>query len=255
MRDLTPDCSGKLLIGAEGAVRRIRLHKPQRLNALDEEMLCRIAALFEQWEAEPEAAVVVLESSSARAFCVGADIARLATFDAAAMQRWERLGNRVLSRIEDSPLVSVASISGHALGGGLTLALACDFRVCSADAQFAQPEIDLGWIPGWGGVRRLARLAGLAAAKRLSMTGERFGADAARHIGLVDQVAGDGGLDSCTAEFVAGLAARSPGALRAIKALANEDIGPRFDALANAALLEDPRGQAAIARFLAKKTS
>jgi len=251
---LTPAASGKLLHGTTGTVGRILLNKPGRLNALDEEILEGLESIFRSWEQSGTAAVAVLGSTSSRAFCVGADIERLATFDTASMRRWEALGNRVLDAIEYSSVVSVAAISGHALGGGLTLALACDFRISSEDSQFAQPEIGLGWIPGWGGVRRLQQLTGPAAAKRLCFLGERISATAARDLGIVDELAAAGQVDQAAAAFADRLAAQSPPAMRAIKALASgRGVPAEFDGLANASLLEDPRGQAAIARFLSRK--
>ena len=235
-------------------VGRIFLNKPERLNALDEEMLEGLEGIFRSWEHSGAAAVAVLGSTSPKAFCVGADIERLATFDTAAMRLWEALGNQVLDAIEYSGIVSIAAIHGHALGGGLTLALACDFRICSEDSQFAQPEIGLGWIPGWGGVRRLQRQTGPAAAKRLCLLGDRISSAAARDLGIVDEVARAGQVDQTAAAVAERLAAQSPAAMRAIKALASDrGVPAAFDGLANAALLEDPRGQAAIARFLSRK--
>jgi enoyl-CoA hydratase/carnithine racemase len=202
---------------------------------------------------------VVLGSASPRAFCVGADLEVLSRFTPRTMQEWEMQGNRVLDRMQGSPLVSIAAVSGHALGGGLTLAAACDFRIASIDATFAQPEIGHGWIPGWGGVARLARLVGAARAKELCITARRIGAEEAHRIGLVDEVVPAAEFERRVEEFAREIAGRSPVALRAVKALADglhpapPPIAPRFDALLNAALLEDPRGQAALAAFLSRK--
>jgi enoyl-CoA hydratase/carnithine racemase len=164
------------------------------------------------------------------------------------------LGNRVLDRIQESPLVSVAAISGYAFGGGLTLAAACDFRVASEDSLFGQPEIDLGWVPGWGGVARLVRLIGPARAKDLCMTGRRVTAPYAQSAGLVDRLAAKPELRESAASFARELAGRESQALRGIKALAAAaTTGPaahRFDALLNSSLLHNPKAQAAIAGFL-----
>jgi enoyl-CoA hydratase len=197
---------------------------------------------------------VLLGSSSDRAFCVGADIEVLSRHTAQSMQAWELLGNRVLDRIQESPLVSVAAISGYAFGGGLTLAAACDFRVASEDSLFGQPEIDLGWVPGWGGVARLVRLIGPARAKDLCMTGRRVTAPYAQSAGLVDRLAAKPELRENAASFARELAARDAQALRGIKALAAAaTTGPAahsFDALLNSSLLHNPKAQAAIASFL-----
>jgi enoyl-CoA hydratase len=250
----------QIQVSAAGGVGRLLLDKPSKLNALDHDILAAIERQFAEWEAGDQVNVAVLGSTSPRAFCVGADLAVLSRMDEAAMQAWEMLGNRVLDRIERSPLLSVAAIPGHALGGGLTLAAACDFRIAAEHAAFAQPEIDLGWIPGWGGVARLARHVGASRAKELCVTARRIGTGEARTIGLLDDVAPAAELDRRVDEFAAKLAARSRPAVRAIKELAGAlDPAPsptahRYDALVNAGLLRDPRGQAALAGFLARKS-
>ncbi len=245
----------------DGGVARLLLDKPAKMNALDEEMLGEIERRVTEWEGGGQIAVVVVGSTSGRAFCVGADLEVLARMNQSSMQDWEMLGNRVLDRVQNSPLVSVAAIPGHALGGGLTLAAACDFRIAAETAVFAQPEIDLGWIPGWGGVARLARLVGPARARELSMTGRRIDAARAQAIGLIDEAVAAAAFEARVREFAAGLAGRSAAALRAIKSLAGAlwpagaPTAHRFDALVNASLLNDPRGQAAIARFLQRKAA
>ena len=138
---LSTECKG---------VAYLRLNKSAKLNALDEEMLVEIRQRFADWERSRAIVAVVLTSTSERAFCVGADIEILSQFDEESMQTWEVVGGRVLDSIQSSPLISIASIGGYCLGGGLTLATACDFRIASSRATFGQPEIDLGWIPGWG---------------------------------------------------------------------------------------------------------
>lgn len=252
---MEPPASQKLLLHAAPGVRWLRLNKPPKLNALDEEMLDAIARQFDAWERDPDVTVAVLASTSQKAFCCGADIERLAALDSRAMVDWELGGSAVLDKIERSPLISIASIPGYAMGGGLTLALACDFRIAADVAAFSQPEIGLGWIPGWGGVERLARAVGVVRAKDLSMTGRRIQAEEAARIGLVDRVAPAAELEQRTEELAASLAAQSRTALRAIKAIAGGGAAAArsLDAFANSALLNDPGGQAAIQRFLEKK--
>lgn len=249
------DCE-TITTSVEGAVARLTLNKPARLNALDEEMLLAVEQCFCEWERR-DVSVVVLAGAGQRAFCVGADIEYLSRLDPAGMERWEALGNRVLRRIEQSPLVSVACIGGYALGGGLTLALACDFRIAGRTASLGQPEIELGWIPGWGGVARLSRLVGPARTKDLCMTGRRVAATEAVAFGLANRVVPDEALEKETMHYAEVLAARSHAALSTIKALANDapagESAVRLDAIANAQLLTDERGQAAIRKFLERK--
>jgi enoyl-CoA hydratase/carnithine racemase len=246
-------------VQTSGGVARLLLDKPSKLNALDHGMLLEIERFFSEWEAAGTLLVAVIGSTSRRAFCVGADLEVLSRMNETTMREWEMLGSRVLDRVQNSPLVSIAAIPGYALGGGLTLAASCDFRIAAEEAVFAQPEIELGWIPGWCGVARLARLAGPARAKELCMTGRRIGAAEARSLGLVDEVVPGAALEARAGEFAAQLAGRSREALAAIKCLAaalapaSPPTAHRFDALVNASLLKDPRGQAAIARFLSRK--
>jgi enoyl-CoA hydratase/carnithine racemase len=232
----------------------LQLNKPAKLNALDEDMLVEIEKWFSMWEAEASVSVVLLSSTADRAFSVGADIEVLSRHTTESMQSWELLGNRVLDKIQNSPLVSLAAISGYAFGGGLTLAAACDFRVASEDSMFGQPEIDLGWVPGWGGVARLARLVGVTRAKDLCMTGRRILAQYAELAGLIDRVSPKSELRNSAACFARELAGKHPEALRGIKALAATDsqvlAAHRFDALLNSSLLHNPKAQAAIAGFL-----
>jgi enoyl-CoA hydratase len=249
--------NNKIVATSAEGMAHLLLNKPAKLNALDEEMLLEIERQFGEWERSPAITVVILASTSERAFCVGADIEVLSRFDEQAMRAWELLGSRVLDRIQSSPLISIASIGGHALGGGLTLAAACDFRIASTNATFSQPEIDLGWVPGWSGVARLVSLVGAVQAKHLCMAASRITTPEAKAIGLVNLVAEQAQLAQKTDEFAKGLAARSPAALQAIKSLTGHAASGTpdhfFDAFLNAALLNNEGGQAAIAKFLAKK--
>jgi len=136
----------KIVALSEKGFAELQLNKSAKLNALDEEMLIEIERWFSVWEADASVSVVLLSSTNERAFCVGADIEVLSRQTTESMRLWEFLGNRVLDKIQNSVLVSIAAISGYAFGGGLTLAAACDFRVASEGSMFGQPEIDLGWI-------------------------------------------------------------------------------------------------------------
>jgi enoyl-CoA hydratase len=247
----------KLLTKTEGSIAHLLLNNAARLNALDHEMLLDIERCFAEWERKSAITVVVLGPASDRAFCVGADIEVLSRMNEQSMQAWELLGNRVLDRIESSPLISVASIPGYALGGGLTLAAACDFRICAADAILGQPEIGLGWIPGWGGVARLSRLIGIGRAKELCMTGRRITAQEGELAGLVNRVVDADQLSVKSAEFASELASQDRAALRGIKVLAESQVSGvaahSFDGLLNASLLHNERAQAAVAKFLARK--
>lgn len=136
----------------EQAVARIRLNYPQKLNALDPEMLGLLEDALAEIEASAEYRVLVLDAAGERAFCAGADIRAWRKLEPAGMWRyWTRLGHRVFGLLEQLRVPSIAAVDGIAFGGGFELALACDLIVCTATAKFAFPEVGLGTVPGWNG--------------------------------------------------------------------------------------------------------
>jgi enoyl-CoA hydratase len=130
-----------------------------------------------------------------------------------------RLGHAVAAEIERVPQPVIAAINGFALGGGCELSLACDIRICSTNAVFAQPEVGLGIPPGWGGTQRLPRLVGKGIASELIFTGRRIKADEALRIGLVNSVHEPDMLMEFAHELARSIAANSPSAVRASKRL------------------------------------
>ena len=161
----------------------LRLDNP-KVNALSMEVLRQLEAAAITLTDDPPGAVVV--TGGDRLFAAGADIAEFGGPDEA-----ERIGDlflRALGAVADIPRATIAAVSGVALGGGCELALACDFRIASTRARFAQPEILLGIIPGGGGTQRLPRLIGPARAKDMIFSGRQVGAEEALRIGLVDEV-------------------------------------------------------------------
>jgi enoyl-CoA hydratase len=161
----------------------LRLDNP-KVNALSMEVLRQLEAAAITLTDDPPGALVV--TGGDRLFAAGADIAEFGGPDEA-----ERIGElflRTLGAIADIPRATIAAVSGVALGGGCELALACDFRIASTRARFAQPEILLGIIPGGGGTQRLPRLIGPARAKDMIFSGRQVGAEEALRIGLVDEV-------------------------------------------------------------------
>jgi enoyl-CoA hydratase/carnithine racemase len=162
-----------------------RLNRPDVRNALSPELMEELAAALEGFDADPEVRCIVIAGSD-EAFAAGADITAMAerTLSEAlhhpAQSFWKRLA------MVKTPLV--AAVSGWALGGGCELALACDLIVASESAEFGQPEITLGIIPGGGGTQRLARVLGKQRAMELVLTGRRFDAMEAHESGLVNVV-------------------------------------------------------------------
>jgi enoyl-CoA hydratase len=164
----------------------IEMSQPEKLNILDERDLQELEDVLHRLKATGVKAAVI--TGQGRAFAAGADVSAMATMDAAAATAFSRKGNDVFQQLEDHPAIFIAAINGFALGGGLELALACDLRLASTKAVFAQPEIGLGIMPGFGGTQRLPRLIGPARAKEWIFTGRRYSAQEALEAGLVSKV-------------------------------------------------------------------
>jgi enoyl-CoA hydratase len=172
----------------EGDVGIITLNRPHHLNALTRDLLQEMDSLLEENEPSHSVKGLIIRGSGGKAFSVGDDIVAVREFNSIEFGNLLRLGQRVFNRIHTYDKVVLACIEGYALGGGLELALACDFRIASEDASFGFPEIGLGVIPGWGGTQRLTRIVGEMRAKELILTCEQINAEEAYRIGLVNKV-------------------------------------------------------------------
>jgi len=166
----------------------ITLNRPHRLNALNEILMEELNEALDTVENDPSVRCVIITGEGDRAFSAGADITGFPRATPVSAAEFSRKGQMVFSKIEEMSKPVIAAINGYALGGGLELALACDFRIASEHAEFGSPEINLGIIPGWGGTQRLVRTVGLANAKKIVMLGDRIKADEALKMGLVDKV-------------------------------------------------------------------
>lgn len=164
----------------------VTLNRPDALNALNSTVMAALVETLEALDVDRQCHVVVIRGSGERAFAAGADIKEMADATPVTLTlannfaRWERI------RRVRTPLI--AAVRGFALGGGCELAMMCDMIVAGEDAQFGQPEIKLGIIPGAGGTQRLTRAIGKARAMELILTGRTFGARDAEHWGLVTSV-------------------------------------------------------------------
>ncbi len=171
----------------ENGILIVQLNRLEKLNALNDEILEGFAEIFSNAKANPNVKGLLLIGTG-KAFCAGADIARLATCNAQTGYEFACKGQAVFRQLETLGKPSLAAINGFAFGGGCELALAATLRIAATTAQFGQPEIKLGIIPGYGGTQRLARLIGKGRALDLCLTGRFIDAETALQWGLVSQV-------------------------------------------------------------------
>ncbi len=205
-----------------GGIGTIRLNRPP-VNALNEQVTAEIAAAAQAADAAEEVRAVIIYGGE-RAFAGGADIRQMAEIGCPAAAAWSGLLQAALSLVAGIGKPVVAAITGYALGGGLELALAADFRVAGERARLGQPEIQLGVIPGAGGTQRLPRLVGPARAKDIVFTGRMVPAAEAQAIGLVDAVAPDDAVYAAARDLVQRYAAGPALALRAAKQAINHGL-------------------------------
>jgi enoyl-CoA hydratase / 3-hydroxyacyl-CoA dehydrogenase len=230
-------------------IRTIWLDNPP-VNAVNAKIIGDLWDAFEDLGDDVRA--VVLRGRGERAFSAGADISGFV----GGMGDGDRPGGiqPVADLVESAPVPVVAAIHGYCLGGGLEIALACDFRIATRDAQLGFPEVNLGLLPGGGGTQRAPRLISPGRAKWLTMSGERVPAETAEAWGLVEFVVDD--LDHAIARYVEPLDRQSPHAIRQIKGLYRATRDGRSDereVAAFAACLQSEDGQEGVAAFLEKR--
>ena len=211
-----------IITRVEGRVGVAQLNRPKALNALNRELMTELMTALEAFDADPAVGCMVV-TGSARAFAAGADIKEMADATPARMMTgsfidlWDRL-----QRI-GKPVI--AAVSGFALGGGCELAMACDMIVASETAQFGQPEINLGVIPGAGGTQRMTLAVGKALAMEMVLNGRYLSADEALRYGLVNHIYPVEVYLEEAVRMANEIAARAPVALR----LAKEAVNAAFE--------------------------
>jgi enoyl-CoA hydratase len=199
----------------EAGVLLITLNRPDKLNALNEEVLTSLASLLTT--AKQRAAIKgVLITGEGKAFCAGADIARLAECHAQTGYEFAVKGQAVFRLLETLGKPSLAAINGYAFGGGCELAMAATLRIAAETAKFAQPEVKLGVIPGYGGTQRLARLVGKGRALDMCLTGRVIDAETAKSWGLVSDVVPLEALAATALQTLQTILAMAPLAISAV---------------------------------------
>lgn len=208
--------SDVVLTEQEGRVAILTINRPDKLNALNQQVRDRVLELLDEIETDESVGAIVITGAGEKSFIAGADIGEFegrSPFD----QREAMRSPRIFDVMSSFPKPVIAMVNGFCLGGGCELAASCDIRVAADSARFGQPEIKLGLIPGGGGTQRLPQLIGPGQAMRLILSGEMISAGEAREIGLVEVVVPAAELREATLQLAATIAAKSPLTLRIAK--------------------------------------
>lgn len=191
----------------------MRLNRPQAMNALNRQMIEQIGERLDEVAASDARALIVV-GEGGKAFSAGADVKELLGKDADEQRATSRRGQLAFAKLDNLPISSVAVITGFAFGGGMELALACTFRIATANSRFGLPEIRLGLIPGYGGTQRLPRLVGLAKATEIVVGGRTIGAEEAERIGMVHRIVDATDPVQAGREYLTELGAPFPASLK-----------------------------------------
>ncbi len=205
-----------LLVEREGRVAILTVNRPDKLNALNQQVRDEAVAILAELENDDSVGVIVVTGAGEKSFIAGADIGEFAG-RSPLDQRHAMRSPRIFDAMATYPKPVIAMINGFCLGGGCELAMSCDMRIASDKAKFGQPEIKLGLIPGGGGTQRLPRLVGMGNAMRLILSGDMIGAEEAKSMGLVEMVFPAGELRAKTLELAQRIAGFSPATLKVAK--------------------------------------
>ena len=214
-----------LRVERKDAVATIWIDRQPKMNTMTVAMRNEFPIIFGELETDNSVRVVIIRGAGGKAFSAGGDVAEFLMLDPADLELWgDTLTSAELCR---KPVI--AAIDGYAMGAGLELAVACDFRIATLRSEFAFPEIRLGMIPGSGGTQRALRLMGMTRAKLFMMTGQRISAERAEAWGLITQAVPDDKLDEVVDALAGELAERAPLALRTLKTVLHRGADAPLD--------------------------
>lgn len=253
--------SDLVLYDRRGPVVTLTVNRPDALNALNAAVSATLAEAVERASADHQVRVLVLTGAGTRAFVAGADVTELVEMSPVEAEARALQAKALHDRFRRCRKPVIAAINGYCLGGGFELALACDVRIASRNAQFGLPEIKLGVLPGGGGVSRLIRLVGSATTRALCMLGETIDAERALALGIVHKLYAVDELMKEAASLADNLAAKSQVALAQIKELAETvadmdlDTAQLAEAKAFALCFTAPDQRALMRAFIDKSTA
>jgi len=194
----------------------VTINRPQAMNALNSRFFEEMDQAVVEFRTDADIRAIII-TGEGKAFVAGADIAEMVDKSGAEGSRFSAIGQKTFSSFSTLDVPVIAAINGFALGGGLELAMGCDFRIASTKAKFGQPEVNLGLIPGFAGTQRLARLIGMADALYLLMSADMITAEEALRLKLVQKVVEpEDLLDTCMS-IAKNIASKGPQAIKAVK--------------------------------------
>jgi len=177
-----------ILTNLENGILTITINRPDKLNALNKDVFTDLDKAIDEITANADIKSAIITGAGPKAFVAGADITEFGGLNKEQAMALAKRGQDIFFKIENSKKPIVAAVNGFALGGGCELAMACHFRLCSENAKFGQPEVNLGLIPGYGGTQRLTQLVGKGKSMELQMTAHLADANEALQLGLVNHV-------------------------------------------------------------------
>jgi len=207
-----------LTLTIENGVAALTFNRPHQLNAMNNRMMREIIEALEQIRATPSVKVGLIQGTG-RAFMAGADIKEYAVRSEAEFNAFQQQGTKLYALIETASIPFIAAVNGFALGGGLEIALACDFILAAESAKLGLPEVHLGLIPGGGGVQRLLSRTGLNRLKEIVLLGRSYSAQQFLDWGIVNAVAQDDAFETLVQEWVQKLRRRPSQSVAALKEL------------------------------------
>lgn len=238
----------------------LTIDRPEALNALNSKVIRELIEHIDE-AAKRNLHCLIVTGQGERSFSAGADVMELKDCQPTDAICFAQCGNALMQRLVRLPIPVIAAINGYAFGGGLELALACDIRIASKEASFALPEVQLGIIPGFSGIRRLIRAIGSAKAREVIYTGDSIGAEEAWRIGLVNKVVPPDKVLSTALELAVRIADNTGFAVQAVKAIANgcngmtEEENVDLEVAAFARCFEMPGQKQAMTAFVEKRRS
>jgi len=247
-----------ITVERRGAVAILTINRPDKLNALNKQVHADAVAAFDELKRDDSVRVLVLTGAGEKSFVAGADIKEFQE-QTPVTQRNLFHEKTLFNSIDSFPKPVIAMINGFCLGGGNEIAMACDLRICSENAKFSQPEINLGLIPGGGGTQRLTRLIGEGRSMEIMLTGDMIDAKTAEEFGLVNHVYSVDELESKTMELANKIAEKAPIALQLAKeavkfaSRSNLDEGLRREVDLFAICFSTEDKQEGVAAFLEKR--